>query len=122
MPRPRKCRMIGFVPNNSCFYPQLLNKDEVILEIEEIEALRLSDFLEVDQDTAAKSMNVSRGTFQRIVTSARKKIADALIHGKTIKIHGGCYELAQGKQCCKRHNGKCNCMSKSCDGCDDCKK
>ncbi len=123
MPRPRKCRMVGFVPHNSCFNPQLHNEDEVILDIEEVEALRLSDYLEIEQDSAAKSMNVSRGTFQRIICSARKKTADALIHGKTIKIHGGSYELSEGKPCCRRHNGSCNRKGcEKCDICDDCKK
>lgn len=73
MPRPRKCRTIGFVPGNSCFHPQLHNQDEVVLTIDEVEAIRLSDYLEMEQDSAAESMNVSRGTFQRIINSARKK-------------------------------------------------
>lgn len=123
MPRPRKCRMVGFVPHNSCFHPQLHNEDEVVLDVEEVEALRLSDYLEIEQDSAAKSMNVSRGTFQRIIISARKKTADALIHGKNIKIYGGSYELSSGKTCCRRHNGNCNRKGcEKCDTCDDCNK
>jgi len=118
MPRPRKCRMVGFVPGNLCFHPQLHNEDEVVLGIEEVEALRLSDYMEMEQDIAAESMNVSRGTFQRIVNAARKKTADALIHGKTIRIDGGNYELSAGKACCRRHNG--NCKRKGCEKCEDC--
>lgn len=119
MPRPRKCRMVGFVPHNPCFHPQVHNEDEVVLGVEEVEALRLSDYLEIEQDSAAESMNVSRGTFQRIICSARKKTADALIHGKTIRIQGGNYELSAGRACCRRHNG--NCSRKSCESCDECK-
>lgn len=117
MPRPRKCRMVGFLPDNPCFHPQLKNKDEVILSVEEVESLRLSDYLEMEQDSAAESMNVSRGTFQRIVNAARKKTADALVHGKIIRIEGGHYELAEDKACCRRHNGVCK--RKGCEKCEE---
>lgn len=120
MPRPRKCRMVGFIPNNSCFHPQVHNKDEVVLSIEEVESIRLSDYLEMEQDSAAKSMNISRGTFQRIINAARKKTADALVHGKTIRIDGGIYELSLGKACCKRHHG--NCKRMNCEQCEDCEE
>lgn len=123
MPRPKKCRMVGFLPDNPCFHPQLKNKDEVVISIEEIESVRLYDYLEMEQDSAAESMNVSRGTFQRIINSARKKTADALIHGKTIRIDGGNYKLSAGKTCCRRHNGLCqNKGCEKCDDCQDCKK
>jgi predicted DNA-binding protein (UPF0251 family) len=118
MPRPRKCRRIGFVPNNQCFNPQVNNLAEVVLSFEEVEAIRLSDYLEMEQDSAADSMNVSRGTFQRIINSARNKTADALVHGKTIRIDGGNYELLTGKACCKRHSG--NCKHKGCEKCETC--
>jgi len=93
MSRPRKCRRVGFVPDNPCFYPQLHNKDEVVLSIEEVESIRLSDYLEMEQDSAADSMNVSRVTFQRIISVARQKLADALVNGKGIQIEGGNYEI-----------------------------
>jgi predicted DNA-binding protein (UPF0251 family) len=123
MPRPRKCRKVGFLPDNQCFHPQLGNRAEVVLSIEEVEALRLSDYLEMEQDSAADSMNVSRGTYQRILNSARKKTADALVHGKTIRINGGNYELLTGKACCKRSSKDCTqkCCEK-CQVCDDCIK
>jgi predicted DNA-binding protein (UPF0251 family) len=120
MPRPRKCRKVGYVPHNPCFHPQLHNKDEVVLSVEEVESLRLSDYLEMEQDLAAESMNVSRGTFQRIIHAARKKTADALIHGKIIRINGGHYELLPGKPCCRRLNGSCK--RKSCEKCEDCEE
>lgn len=111
MPRPRKCRRVGFVPDNQCFHPQLQNQEEVILNVEEVESIRLSDYLGLEQDLAADSMNVSRGTFQRIVNSARKKLADAIIHGKILRIEGGSYLLESGKPCCRRLDcekcGKC---------------
>jgi predicted DNA-binding protein (UPF0251 family) len=118
MTRPRKCRRVGFVPDNQCFHPQLHNKDEVVLSIEEVEAIRLSDYLALEQDIAADSMNVSRGTFQRIINAARKKTADALVHGKILRIDGGNYSLSTGKACCRRMKGSCKKIS--CENCDEC--
>ena len=67
--------------------------DEVCLSIEELEALRLKDIEDLDQEHCARQMNISRPTFQRVLGSARKKIAEALLKGKAIKIEGGAYEL-----------------------------
>ncbi len=94
MPRPRKCRRVGFIPDNQIFYPQLHNPEEIILSVEEVEAVRLSDLEAMEQDACAESMQVSRGTFQRIINAARQKIADALVNGKTIRIEGGSYEVS----------------------------
>lgn len=120
MPRPKKCRMVGFVPDNSCFNPELYNKNEIVLSIEEVESIRLSDYLEMEQNSSAESMNVSRGTFQRIINAARKKTADALINGKTIRINGGHYELLEGKTCCMEHKNNGHCKRKYCEKCEDC--
>lgn len=123
MPRPKKCKMVGFVPRNLCFYPKLNNSAEVILSIEEVEAIRLSDYLEMEQDRAAACMDVSRGTFQRIINSARNKTADALIHGKTIRIGGGNYELLVGNPCCRKQSKTCNRVScEKCVVCEECQK
>jgi len=60
---------------------------EVIeLTAEEAEALRLRNIKDLEQEAAAKKMNTSQSTFQRILTSAYKKITEALIEGKAIKI------------------------------------
>jgi len=56
------------------------------LTAEEVEALRLKNIKDLDQEKAAKKMNTSQSTFQRILSSAYKKISDALINGKAIKI------------------------------------
>ncbi len=98
MPRPIKPRIIGNLPNVSYFKPQgipLALLEEVILNVEELEAIRLKDLEDLEQEKAAKKMNVSRGTFQRILNSARQKIADALINGKAIRIEGGYFEIKQ---------------------------
>ncbi len=100
MPRPRKCRRVGFIPNNQMFYPHLQNPEEIVLSIEEVESIRLSDLEVMEQDACAESMQISRGTFQRIINAARQKLADALVNGKTIRIEGGSYEVSG-------HHGGC---------------
>jgi len=60
--------------------------EEVCLNVCEVEAIRLADFEGMYQENASKEMEVSRQTFGNIINSARKKLADALINGKAIKI------------------------------------
>jgi len=48
--------------------------------------LRLKNIKDLEQEEAAKKMNTSQSTFQRILSSAYKKITEALIEGKAIKI------------------------------------
>jgi predicted DNA-binding protein (UPF0251 family) len=67
--------------------------DRVSLAVEELEAVRLKDLEGLDQEKAAGTMNVSQPTFHRILESAHKKIADALVRGKAIKIEGGEYVI-----------------------------
>ncbi len=88
--RPIKPRKICFNPNVTYFKPraiplQLL--EEVNLDIDELEAIRLCDLKGLEQIEAAQEMNISRSTLQRTISSARKKIAEALITGKAIKIN-----------------------------------
>jgi len=89
MPRPRLCRRIRFEPNITYFKPQgvpMRFLDIVELTTEEAEALRLKNIKDLDQIEAAKKMNTSQSTFQRILSSAYKKITKAIIEGKAIKI------------------------------------
>ncbi|MCK4588280.1 DUF134 domain-containing protein [Candidatus Woesebacteria bacterium] len=89
MPRPRKPRCLRFRPGVNFFKPvgiPLRQLDEVVLEHDEIEALKLHDVDGLDQIGAAKKMKVSQPTFGRILDSAYKKIANALIKGKAIRI------------------------------------
>ena len=81
MPRPKRCRWVGFNPDITYFKPSGIKKmdlEESILTVDEFEAIRLKDLLGRDQIEAAKSMNISQPTFHRLVLSARKKIADAI--------------------------------------------
>ena len=89
MPRPRLCRKIEFNPNITYFKPQGVPMREleiVELTAEEIEAYRLRHINDMEQQEAADKMHTSQSTYQRILYSAYKKIADALIKGKAIKI------------------------------------
>jgi predicted DNA-binding protein (UPF0251 family)/predicted Fe-Mo cluster-binding NifX family protein len=63
--------------------------EEVILGFDEAEALRLADYEGLYQEAAARSMGVSRQTFGRIVEAARRKVADAILNGKALRIEGG---------------------------------
>lgn len=107
MPRGLKCRRVCAVPENRIFTPQMLCHETITLTVEELETVRLCDLEGLDQDDAAVSMNVSRATFQRTLYQARKKIAEALCAGKTIKIGGGNYELAQRACGCHKRCQKC---------------
>ncbi|MBU2616092.1 MAG: DUF134 domain-containing protein [Nanoarchaeota archaeon] len=96
MVRPRRCRRVLFKPNIIYFKPRgipLVELEEVILHVEEYEAVRLKDLEGLEQEECAKKMNISQPTFHRLILSARKKIADAIIHGKAIKIEGGNYKI-----------------------------
>jgi len=104
MPRPKKCRRVGFVPQCHHFIPDALVSEggqAVIITIEEIEAVRLSDLEGLEQIDCAERMGVSRGTFQRIIKSSRGKIADALVNGKAVKIEGGSYRSSMCQFICK---------------------
>ncbi len=89
MPRPRLCRKIEFNPSVTYFKPQgvpLSNLAIVELTVEEMEAYRLRYINGLEQNEAAEKMRTSQSTYQRILYSACKKIADALVNGKAIKI------------------------------------
>lgn len=96
MPRPRLCRRIMHEPGVTYFKPagiMMVDLEEVILKIDEFEAIRLKDLLGLEQEDAASKMKISQPTFHRLVVDARKKVADALINGKAIKIEGGNYKI-----------------------------
>ena len=96
MPRPRKPRFVHARPIVDAFIPSRLppwGKEEVVLSIEGLEAIRLSDFEGLGQEPGAERMNVSRQTFGRILTEARSIVADALVMGKVLRIEGGHFEM-----------------------------
>jgi len=94
--RPTKWRKIENVPAVPYFVPSdkdIPEIDKNILKLEELEAIRLKDLEGLEQEECAAKMEVSRPTFQRILISAREKVADSLINGKIILIEGGNFTL-----------------------------
>jgi len=92
MPRPRNFRRIGCLPQANYYKPRgipLSVLQHVNLSYDELEAIRLADLEGLYQEKAAENMNISRQTFGRIIESAHKKIADALVNGKALSIKGG---------------------------------
>ena len=117
MPRPRKRRMVGGEPGVRFFKPQgvpLTKLSEVILTVEEYEALRLADLKGMSQEDAAKKMEISQPTFFRLIKSARSKVSRAIIEGKAIRIRGGDYVVrGRGRQGGRAlgPSGQCVCSS-----------
>jgi predicted DNA-binding protein (UPF0251 family)/DNA-directed RNA polymerase subunit RPC12/RpoP len=92
MARPTKWRQIEHIPTVENFIPSKEDGEKYgvnILKLEELEAIRLKDLKGLEQEECAAKMQVSRQTFQRILLSARGKVADSLINGKAIRIEGG---------------------------------
>lgn len=89
MVRPRKIRRIRYSPGVTYFKPRgipLSALSEVNLNHDEFEAIRLKNVKGLDQHACAKKMKISQSTFQRILSSANQKIAEALVEGKAIRI------------------------------------
>ena len=105
MPRPKKPRFVSGYPSLTAFIPEGVPvAGEVFLSVEELEAVRLSDFESLDQESAANLMEVSRQTYGRILAHARRIISEALVTGKALKIEGGDYEFrGMGRR--RRHGG-----------------
>jgi predicted DNA-binding protein (UPF0251 family) len=92
MPRPPCPRRVAAPPRCACFKPAgvpMSRLEEVALSVDELEALRLADLEGLYQDDAAARMGISRPTFARIVEAARRKVAEALVHGRALRIGGG---------------------------------
>ncbi|HUJ12038.1 MAG TPA: DUF134 domain-containing protein, partial [Verrucomicrobiae bacterium] len=92
MPRDHCPRRIRQLPGTTYFKPAGVPSrtlKEVALALDELEALRLADLTALHHEAAAEQMGISRATFGRIVESARRKVADALINGKALRMGGG---------------------------------
>jgi uncharacterized protein len=90
MPRPRKHRRVCCNPSAYYFKPRgipVYELEEIILDHDELEALRLADLHAYSHEKAAKEMKISRATFGRIVESARRKVIDGILNGKAIRIN-----------------------------------
>ncbi|NLP43548.1 MAG: DUF134 domain-containing protein [Peptococcaceae bacterium] len=111
MPRPIKRRLVCSLPEFDHYAPvaQKSSTDVITMSIEEFETIRLIDHEGLEQEECALRMGVGRSTVQRIYNEARKKIAESLVQGKTLKIAGGNYAICSGEKekrgCgnCRRH-------------------
>ncbi|MFA6357300.1 MAG: DUF134 domain-containing protein [Candidatus Omnitrophota bacterium] len=94
--RPKKYRIVKVDPKISQFSPRGKpgRPDEVGLRMDEFEALRLADCLNLSQKEAASSMRISQQTFSRILKKARGLIAKGITTGSAIRIQGGQYILS----------------------------
>jgi len=108
MPRPHCRRFVSGSPAASVFKPAgipLNALEEVVLALDEFEALRLADLEALYQEAAAEKMGISRPTLSRVLDSARRKVADALVHGKALRIGGGPVQPNEGRRrCCRVHD------------------
>lgn len=112
MPRPKRPRYIDAMPRVTEFSPRGSGPaEEVILTLEEFEAVRLIDYDGLDQSRAAEIMNVSRQTVGRILRAGRFKLAKAVVQGCHLKVSGGCYRIDENRSGRGRHRhqrgGRC---------------
>ena len=98
MPRPVKCRKVCHFPDVLEFFPaEDSGKEPVRMTIDEYETIRLLDKEGYDQQQCAEFMQIARTTVQRIYECARKKIADAIIDGRSLRIEGGDFRICDGQ-------------------------
>ena len=110
MARPKKDRVICSTPRYRHFYPaELFQDEEILLEFDEYEVLRLHDLEHLTQSEVAKQMLISRPTVTLLLNTAHQKVADALVNGKPIAIGGGSCNVCEiGKCCPKAADGTCH--------------
>ena len=104
MPKPKKNRFVQQPPAVAYFKPQgipLFQIDQVVLAVDEFEAIRLVDYEGLHLEDAAKRLQVSRATCARIIDSAHHKIGTALTHGHAIRIEGGTFVLGKNRFRCR---------------------
>lgn len=98
MPRPTKCRKVCHYPQTVLFTPSdAVEKEPIILTVDEYETLRLIDKEGYEQEKCAAFMQIARTTVQRIYESARKKVATCIVDGHPLRIEGGDFWLCNGQ-------------------------
>lgn len=101
MPRPFCCRRVSGEPLSEFFKPRgvpLAALEVVTMTVDEFEAVRLADLEGLYQEDAAQHMGISRQTFGRIVESAHRKTAEALVNAKALEIKGGEIEMVNQRE------------------------
>jgi len=109
MPRPTHLRQVSFQPSINAFKPigiPMRQLEILSLQLDELEAIRLTDREGLYQEEAARRMGVSRVTFGRILRDAHAKVAEALLEGKALVIGEGPVRFAPGARgICAVHGG-----------------
>ncbi|MCI8663295.1 MAG: DUF134 domain-containing protein [Hungatella sp.] len=103
MARPIRCRRICLEPEYDSFAPcGIKSAEQILLTVDEFEAVRLIDYEKRTHEQCAGQMGVSRTTVTEMYERARAKIADCIVNGKTLCISGGNYRLCDGSawRCC----------------------
>jgi predicted DNA-binding protein (UPF0251 family) len=103
MSRPPKNKIVETPPLYSVFKPAGIRRrklPQIILSLDEYEAIRLADFESMEHAKAAQKMEISRSTFTRLIEKARKKVADFLLHGKQLQIEGGVIHFRGNRMRC----------------------
>jgi len=110
LPRPRKHRTLSRMPRPAIYKPAGVALDGlrlITLLHEELEAMRLADLKGLTQAEAAEHMAVSRSTFQRILSRARRQVALALAEGQALQIKGGTFDVAPPRSRGPRRRHRC---------------
>lgn len=116
MPRPRKCRKVCSMPKAKEFKPTGCSTTEpaVMMTVDEYEAIRLIDKEGFSQEDCGEYMHIARTTVQLIYSNARRKLAEALVDGRPLRIEGGDYQLCDGSESycgcggCHKHRHPCH--------------
>lgn len=121
MPRPRRSRRVFGEPQFRCFRPEEgTDMEPVLITLDEFESVRLKDYQKIQQKKAAELMGISQPTFHRTLSSAREKIAKALVEGKIIKIKGGICMSDEKRYRCSKCGFEWHSPTKEYDNCPDC--
>lgn len=122
MPRRPCCKRIAGIPDVTYFKPRAVPMavmEEVILSMEELEAMRLAHKEDLYQQEAAERMNVSRATFGRVLDAAHRKVTKALVEGCALRIEGGSFCMIGPERCqsCPAKANVAEGQPSPCEGC-----
>ncbi len=100
MSRPPKSRRVCHFPQTMEFLPTQDGepREPVILTIDEYETIRLIDKEGLSQEQCCERMQIARTTVQKIYECARRKLAEALVEGRPLRIQGGAYHICNGQE------------------------
>ena len=126
MARPLNRRQVDTLPSSTYFKPRGVPKSSLtvqVLTLDELEALRLADLEGLYHSAAAQSMDVSRQTFGRIIETAHRKVAQALVQGQALEIKGGEVKMTARKFTCYdcQHNWEVPYGTEKLQECPSCK-